>query len=158
MPSGGQNKKPAKLKVIQGTARIKKKQQVSGTNEKIQSAPPDWLPKYAKYFWNEYLAKVEEIVQLEGVDQAAFENLALLYSMIREAQEILNKTSLMVKGARGVEKVKNPILSVLSQARKDFRLYAQEFGLTPASRGRMDISEFEVDDENAIMKKLYEER
>ena len=140
MPKGGQNKKPEGLKLLQGTHRPGGKKQSPKVGSGIQQTPPAWLPSYAKAFWRKYVRKLNKLGVLAKPDQAAFEELCLLYARIRECHETLEEEGLTVRG-RGDLQVKHPLVSVLNAAETQFRLLGAEFGLTPSSRGRLDIPE-----------------
>ncbi len=58
--------------------------------------------------------------------------------MFREALEILNREGLSVKDERGLPR-KNPAWTLYNSAAKDFSKLAQEFGMTPVSRQRLDV-------------------
>jgi P27 family predicted phage terminase small subunit len=155
MPRGGHNKKSSKMKLIKGTDRKSRSRRPPEHQPGIQKNPPTWLPKWAKVFWRKYAFKLKELGLLTEADQPAFETLALLYSQIRDAQEEIAARGLIVEGARGGE-VKNPAFTILNQARKDFRLFAIEFGLTPAARERLDLPEV-LEENTDPMKRLYHE-
>ena len=64
----------------------------------------------------------------------------LTYNSIRLAEEEIAKHGLLIPGARGEELVKNPAVSILNQARQQFRLQCQTFGLDPHSRERLGLA------------------
>jgi len=74
---------------------------------------------------------------LRASDVPAWEVLCLTYNSIRLAEEEIAKHGLLIPGARGEELVKNPAVSILNQARQQFRLQCQTFGLDPHSRERL---------------------
>lgn len=138
MSSGGHNKKPESLKLLRGTVRPGRKKQSPNPGSGIQQTPPSWLSPYAKAFWRRYVRKLNKLGVLAEADQPAFEELCLLYARIRECHETLKEEGLLVPG-RGAPQVKHPLISVLNAAENQFRLLGAEFGLTPSSRGRLDI-------------------
>lgn len=77
---------------------------------------------------------------LRASDVPAWEVLCLTYNSIRLAEEEIAKHGLLIPGARGEELVRNPAVSILNQARQQFRLQCQTFGLDPHSRERLGLS------------------
>jgi len=77
---------------------------------------------------------------LRASDVPAWEVLCLTYNSIRLAEEEIAKHGLLIPGARGEELVKNPAVSILNQARQQFRLQCQTFGLDPHSRERLGLA------------------
>lgn len=77
---------------------------------------------------------------LRASDVAAWEVLCLTYNTIRLAEAELLEHGLLIEGARCGELVKNPVISVLNQARQQFRLHSQAFGLDPHSRERLGLT------------------
>jgi len=160
MPSGGQNKKSSNLKLLEGTERASRKRRSPKPRPEIQKSPPSWLPSWAKAFWRKYASQLVELGILTEADRPAFEELCLLYDRIRECHEILQRDGLTVEG-RGGHQVKHPLVSVLNAAENQFRLLSSEFGLTPSSRGRLDLpvsSAHDAEwDELLNMEKMYRE-
>lgn len=77
---------------------------------------------------------------LRASDVAAWQVLCLTYNTIRLAEDEIAKHGLLIPGARGDEIVKNPAVSILNQARQQFRLQCQSFGLDPHSRDRLGVN------------------
>ena len=83
---------------------------------------------------------------LRASDTAAWEVLCLTYNSIKLAEDEIAKHGLLVPGARGQELVRNPAISILNQARQQFRLQCQGFGLDPHSRERLGVNLSEGED------------
>lgn len=58
----------------------------------------------------------------------------------RKASRLLASSDVLIKGEKG-QPIRNPALQVQRDAATLIRVYAQEFGLTPASRTRIRVEE-----------------
>lgn len=125
--------------------------------ERVIPAMPRGLPKRARRFWRDHAGKLERLGLLTAVDGPAFTLMALHYAVALEAMEIIQRDVLVLADENGVpEKAirtglmavdengamrKHPLLQVWRENSTAFRHYAAQFGLTPASRGRLSIPE-----------------
>lgn len=142
---GGRNKKSAKLKILEGRPGTK----VSTSPKTPPIFPhkaPRGTPKYAAEFWKVYAPMLDRAGVLRASDVAAFEILSLTYNTIKLAEDEIAKHGLLIPGARGDELVKNPAVSILNQARQQFRLQCQSFSLDPHSRERLGVNLSEGED------------
>ncbi len=136
---GGHNRKTAKLKILEGRPGG----QVSETPKTpptFPHRPPRGTPKYAAKLWKQYAPMLDRAGVLRASDVAAWEVLCLTYNSIKLAEDEIAKHGLLIPGARGQELVKNPAVSILNQARQQFRLQCQSFGLDPHSRERLGLT------------------
>lgn len=152
---GGHNRKAANLKILEGRTAGQVDRSPK-TPPIFPHRPPRGTPKHARDFWKKYAPMLDRAGMLRASDVAAFEVLALTYNSIRMAEEEIAEHGLLVPGARGQEMVKNPAVSILNQARLQFRLMVQEFGLTPHSRERLgaDVVQGEPDPMEALLSGL----
>ena len=100
---------------------------------------PDWLPKDARAEWERVVPALSKIGLLSEVDQAALASYCLAVANLRSATEALaasgSTTFTTDKGYVG----KHPAVTVQREAMQTVLKFAQEFGLTPAARDRLDI-------------------
>ncbi len=152
---GGHNRKSANLKILEGrsTGRVDNSPK---TPPIFPHRPPRGTPKHAREFWKEYAPMLDRAGMLRASDVPAWEVLCLTFNTIKLSEEAIAEHGLLVPGARGQEMVKNPVISVLNQARQQFRLQCQEFGLTPHSRERLgaDMAQGEQDPMEALLSGL----
>jgi P27 family predicted phage terminase small subunit len=75
--------------------------------------------------------------QAPGVILAAHSDVLRLYceAVVRygEASALLGKSGLLLRGARGSEVVRNPLVAMVRDAGDQVRVLARELGLTPSS-------------------------
>lgn len=65
----------------------------------------------------------------------------------RKASAVLAKSPVLIRGLHG-GMVRNPALAVQRDAANTIRQFAQEFGLTPSARARIDSERLSDDDDN----------
>jgi len=131
------NRKNPDLKVLQGTDRPDRETEPPKPRPIVGSCPK-WVPRKGKLFWNEYAPILEELGMLSELDRHSFALLCSTYDTWRRAEEELAKEDLKTTAMyRGVKK--NPLATIARQARCDFMDWCKEFGMTYASRERMNV-------------------
>lgn len=150
MPKGGHNKKPTVLKLVQGTARPDR----VPTNEPkplpIAPDPPPGLDRYGREAWNRLAPLLERQGLLTEDDAEVFWTFCQTWSQLRKAVRELNRMNPRDEDYRKVA-------VTVENARKDLRLLAVEFGLTPAARSRIDLPQAE-DEDNGALERLWTTR
>ena len=140
MPRGGQNKKPKTLHVLEGNYRADRHE---GKNQPRPrpAAPvaPSWLDAEAKAEWKRLAPELEKLGLLTVLDRAAFAVYCCIWSDFKMLSEIIEREGAVIEGHRGVPR-KHPLLPALHQAMDGVRVWAQEFGMTPLSRTRLQVT------------------
>lgn len=97
--------------------------------------PPDRLGEVAKEVWESLAAILAPVGRLTPGDETEFELLCCSISDFRQSREMIdaNGTLLLVDG----QVVKNPALSVATEATRAITAIGAKFGLSPADRERM---------------------
>lgn len=134
MPRGAKPK-PTKLKIVAGNPGGRKlnmnEPQVSGTPE-----CPKGLTAAARKEWArvvDYLAKNGIVGSVDSVGLAAY---CQSYSRWLQAEKMIDKEGIVIDGPQGLKK--HPAVTVANEASKLMRSFASEYGLTPASRSRIN--------------------
>ena len=145
--SGGQNRKSARLHVLQGTFRAHRQPQ--GAPE-----PPQGTPTKPKALTGEGAAEWERMVErfslsgtLSLVDGAALYQYCRLHAgaeqLQRDADRLTStwfeKVSVDGAGQEHREPKVHPVFAQLRQYRMALRVWLTEFGLTPAARSRVKL-------------------
>lgn len=152
MPRGGNNWKAHDLKVLEGRTGGEE-DQPPRYKPIFPTEPGADLPEAAREFWQKYASALNRTGILTEVDEPAFYNMAMTYNTIKECEQQIQQEGLLIDGARG-GKVKNPLISVLNQARQLFRLQCQSFGLDgPSSRERLNVQPVNDDEIESLLTK-----
>ena len=164
----GRPRIPSYLKEIKGTARKDRVPQNEPKPEKIIEIPrpPSYLSKYAKKMWKVLVGELVHKGILTVVDFPALEVCCETYGQYRLAHEAIFRPIDSETGKRtkrtlaeymnGRNSQTIPEYTAMTKAFTSFKGYLAEFGLTPASRGKLDIPK-EPGDEIDPMEKLYHE-
>ena len=143
MGARGPSKKPATLKILEGS-KLKIQQEV----KPIPIAPecPIWLSPFAQEEWNRTSRQLERLGLLTEIDGGAFEGYCTAYGQWKEAHLILREKGLTFCTPNGYEQ-QRPEVAIANNAAKIMRGFIAEFGLSPAARARMAIDPKAGDDD-----------
>lgn len=139
MPRGGWNRKPTALKVLQGTARPDRLPENEPKPRPIAPALPRGLSSAARRLWRELAPKLEKLGLLTETDGPLFEALCEAWARYQEARRRYRRVIRAVDPVNGMTTIRKAEVSV-EKAEAALRMLAAEFGLTPASRGRLDVA------------------
>ena len=137
MAKPGKRPAPTVLKLIRGE---KKKSRLNQNEPQPKlEAPkcPVFLSSVAKKEWKRMVAELEPLGLLTKIDCAALAGYGDAYGRWADASKILQKTGLIIK--INDYPVRNPALSIISQALKEMKGFLTEFGMTPSSRARVNV-------------------
>lgn len=143
--SGGRNRKPAAVKKTQGNAghrRLKAKEPPAPSGA---PAIPSYLNAQGRDEWNRLVPLLLEMKVLTKADGAALGALCSAYEQLVKATAAIEKYGLIcatLDQETGVAVLKvNPGVRIKSDALRHIRSSLASFGLDPASRSRLSISE-----------------
>lgn len=146
MPSGGHNRKPTHLKVIQGTARPSRMNKNEPKPPPIAPKCPARLPAKAKKEWRRLAPDLERLGLLTRLDRDALADLCLCIVRLEEAEQDIAKRGMLVPGGLGGMK-RNPNIITAKEYRAALSRWCDKFGLNPAIRGSMNIARPEKEDD-----------
>ena len=135
----GPSKKPSQLKLVTGTARPgrlnpKEPQPVI----EIPSCPPG-LSAGAKAEWRRIAPILENQGLLSRMDRSALAGYCEIYSRWIKTLREVQKGGEVISTPNGSLHV-SPWLSIARNAEKEMRMFASEFGMTPASRSKVNAT------------------
>jgi len=135
--------KPTALKILEGNPG---KRPLNKREPKPRGRPqcPAWLPREAKNEWKRMSTELERLGLLTSVDRAAFASYCLAWDRLINAEKVLQEQGLVMSFPRddGTEYLQQrPEVSISNKAMIQIRAFCVEFGLTPASRARMQLPE-----------------
>jgi P27 family predicted phage terminase small subunit len=133
---GGPRPRPTRLRLLDG-ARPSKTNQHEPIPRPGDLEPPDDMSADVRRIWD---FTVKQLVGM-GIDAASDRDPLVTYCEAvdkhRKASAVLARSPILVQGQKG-NLVRNPALIVQRDAAHVIRQFAQEFGLTPSARTRID--------------------
>lgn len=148
----GRPAKPNEIKVLEGNPGKRRIKNSPRPSRVLGLKCPKFLGKYGKQEWNRITPELARLGMLTKIDQAALEMYCRTYQKWREAEDFLIEkgTIYTIKDADGrikfIQQV--PQVSIAMQSQEYCRKMLGEFGLTPASRARLEINTKEVDEKD----------
>lgn len=139
----GRKQIPTKLKLIQGK-QIRKKKNEPQPEVKIPSRPK-WLLPAAKNEWKRLAKELERLGLLTRIDRAALAAYCQEYALYVKNQEIIQEY-LKLHGTTSYRSDKGNMVMIpqtymATMHLKNIIRIGGEFGLSPSSRGRLEIPE-----------------
>ena len=148
MATRGRKPTPTAIKELEGNPGKRKLNDREPKPEKKAPSCPKWLEPEAKKEWRRLARKMELMGVLTEVDMAAFAGYCQAYARWKEAEEFITQHGTIVKTPSGYWQ-QVPQVSIAQTYLKVMNRFAEQFGLTPASRSRIiaDISGADSGDE-----------
>lgn len=153
---GGGRRTPRQAKIIRGTFRKDRNPQREPEPEKIQIAPkaPKYLAKYGRELWKRLAEETVRCGILSIIDIASLDLLCSAYQDFREAYSAIHGTGKRMKGLgqylAGRNSQTMPEYNALKSSYATYKALAVEFGLTPASRNRIELEPLKKPDEDPM--------
>ena len=138
MPAG-RKPKPTNLKLIQGTYRPDRANPSEPKPRAVIPPCPKFLQGEAKKQYQKTAKKLARIGLMTELDDLALSMLCQGWQEYLDNTEQVKKSGILVKSPNGFP-VLNPYLIAANQAIKKVRSLLAEFGMTPASRSRIQAT------------------
>ena len=136
MATRGRKPTPTALKVLEGNPGKRKLNDREPKPEKKAPSCPMWLEPEAKKEWRRLAKQMEAIGILTEIDRAAFAGYCQAYARWKEAEEFISHHGTIVRTPSGYWQ-QIPQVSIAQTYLKVMNKFAEQFGLTPASRSRI---------------------
>lgn len=104
------------------------------------SQPPADIPEDGRQWWMKNVPRLVELGIIDRIDETVLEQLAVLYSRIKQARRVIREDGHFAKGSTG-QLVKHPALSIEESSTKLFMQLAEQYALTPTARTRLGLAE-----------------
>ena len=132
----GRLPEPTQLKVLKGVheSRINRNEP-NPRPVKPKKAP--WLDKLARREWNRMCKLLEPLGLLSEIDGAALGIYCQAFSRLKQAEDAIVQGGMTYE--IGGQKKQRPEILIAEKAMKIIRMIAIEFGMTPSSRGRIEV-------------------
>lgn len=148
-------KKNAALRILEG---VPGKSRVAPVVEKGEVPEcPKWLTGIAEEEWNRVATGLHQAGLLSMLDESALESYCVTYAKWREAEQRLADEGLTILTPNGCVQA-HPCQSISNQAQKLLLAWTKNFGLSPDSRGRMELPPAPpaMDEDSLFLKKLMD--
>lgn len=136
MGKRGKPPRPARLRLLDGAQASK-----VNLNEPIPRSGkidcPEHVSDSVRVIFDRVVADLEAMHIASPTDVDSIVAYCEAVEKHREASVLLAKSSMLIRGMHG-NLVKNPALQVQRDSAQLVRQFAQEFGLTPSARARID--------------------
>jgi P27 family predicted phage terminase small subunit len=151
----GRKPKPTKLKILEGT----RKDRINKNEPKPDSAIipcPEYLreDEIAYEEWNRIVPELYKLGLLTNIDRTVLELYCSQYSMYRKALREVEEKGITTTNIRNGDKA-HPATQIVRESAKLIKAFAVEFGLTPSSRGRIQLPSGDNEDP---MEKWFKDR
>ena len=100
---------------------------------------PAHLDDAAKREWRRLVPILERMRVLTEADEIPLANLCMQYATLVKAQQLLGKSGLLFKTKSGYVQ-QSPLVGIVSGCVEQINKLCREFGLTPASRTRIQVA------------------
>jgi len=146
MTTRGRKPTPTALRVLRGNAG--KRALPQGEPKPAPGAPtcPPQLTGAARREWRRISKELAALGLLTSIDRAALTLLCDAWGRWVEAVDALKQYGVMIKSPSGYP-MQSPYLAIANKAAEQVRLLLAEFGMTPASRSRVQATTPDDDDE-----------
>ena len=136
MATRGRKPTPTAIKELEGNPGKRKLNNQEPKPDRKAPSCPQWLDQEAKKEWKRLARKREMMGILTEVDRAAFAGYCQAYARWKEAEEFISQHGTIVKTPSGYWQ-QVPQVSIAQTYLKVMNRFAEQFGLTPASRSRI---------------------
>ncbi len=147
----GRKPKPTALKVLEGNPGKRPLNKNEPKPRPEKPTCPKWISKEAKREWKRVAPELHRIGLLTYIDRAALAAYCEAWAEYRKAREMVHKMGEIypIKDDEGNVKYlqQNPYVSIANKALNQIKTFCTEFGMTPSSRGRMQLPGQNEEDE-----------
>ncbi len=148
------------MKIIHGTFRKNRAKKGEPKPEALAGIPkpPAHLNKFGKQMWRQVAPELVKTMLISSLDLRTLEICCDAYGMYREARAAMlrNGKRTLRQYLAGQNSQTTPEATMMRQCWTTFKTFMGEFGLSPASRAKMDIKESEEPKKNPMEELLHE--
>lgn len=137
----GRKPKPTHLKVIEGNRGRRRLNENEPKPRPGRPPCPAWLQLEAKREWRRVVPELDRLGLLAVVDRASLAMYCQEWARYVDAQAQVDKYGSVLKATASGYVQPSPFVAIARQSLTACRTFAAEFGLTPSSRGRMQVPE-----------------
>ena len=131
--------RPTALKILEGNPGKRALNKQEPKPGKADLRLPAGLGHHGRTFWREIAPALDTLGVLTAVDVPALEAAARTYERWRVAESKLKDVKSLAQTGKSGFSAPSAYVQIASQAQRDLLRLLQEFGLTPASRTRIQV-------------------
>lgn len=152
MGKGGRTPKPTNLHVLNGNPSkldLKKREVTEPKPKPVAPIRPAWVTGEGKKMWEKLAPELESLGLFTVVDGQAFAAACHSWGTYVYCQKHLKKNGFTYEYENkngATNEIERPEVKIGQKALDHFRAFCSEFGLTPASRTRIDVKPLEGKD------------
>lgn len=150
MAPRGRKNKPTHLKALEGNPGKRPLPENEPKPKPIAPECPAWLNREAKKMWKELAPELDKLGLLTSIDGYTFAAACQSYGVWVECERYFKKKDPETKIPYGrtysytnksgaTNLIERPEVKIGQKAIAEFRAFCSEFGLTPASRTRIEV-------------------
>lgn len=154
----GRKKKPTSLHVLEGNPSKIPEEELNNEPKPNPIIPkkPTWLTGEGKKMWDYLTPKLQKLGLLTEIDGYALTAACDSYATWVKMKRYLKKNGYTYEYENkngAINEVARPEVHIANKALVEFKAFCTEFGLTPASRSRLNIN-FKTNDDLDPMEEL----
>ena len=129
---------PSNLKLLRGESRPSRVSPAEPRPRDLAPAKPEWLSQAASAEWDRIVPDLVAMRTATEADAACLAAYCEAVARFQVASALVAKAGLMLRDRDGIVR-KNPAVAHARDASLDMRMWAREFGLTPAARAPLRV-------------------
>lgn len=134
-------RKPTALKILHGDF-VKNPKRQNKSEPQLEAAAPDcpaWIKGEGRKEWNRVCSELSMLKVLTLPDRAALEAYCKIYDKWRQVLRQVAREGIVLASEHG--SYENPASKIASRCEDQIHKYLCQFGLTPASRTRVNVTQ-----------------
>lgn len=142
----GRKPTPTHLKVLRGNPGKRKINTKEPKPKPVAPKCPKWMGPVGRKEWRRVVPELERLGLLTVVDGAALEGYCRAYEQWVEAEKFMREHGTIFKTEGGyIQQL--PQVAIAQKYLQIVKSFCAEFGLTPSSRSRMNVTDEDDEDE-----------
>lgn len=141
----GRRPKPTALRELEGNRGHRPLNRSEPKPSGVPKCPPH-LDKVAKQEWRRISSELVALGLLTSVDRAALAGYCAAWSRWVDADSNVQKFGAVIKSPKSGFPIANPYVGIANTASDTMRKFLVEFGMTPASRSRIQVAPVVTED------------
>ena len=145
MAIAGRKPDPIPLRLLKGNTSNRRIPKTAEAETRLPKCP-EWLNPVAKTEWKRAGAILEELRLISELDSMAFAVYCENCAVIIQCSNYIKAQGGYAKYLSGKNSQTAPHLAAMNKAYNNIKSFCAEFGMTPSSRGRIEIPDAPLDD------------